>query len=282
MTPARARTVINERLKERRGNAPVAEAPSSIAEVTEILRRDEVERFDAALSFIGDQAGADAWTLRAKIELAWAEMQLLIAKVLEEILDRRALEASVVRHKNWPGDGGAQLGTVQPGSPSARTTETIKALRVLARGHVEAGGELVDAMVQRQPQNATGYLLRAHYHRLKREWNRFDADQRQAENRGGESVPAAKLARAMEDLQRYAAKAQARAQLEALRNDYVRAQAVLVLIQDDIEATHAELTKLRATNPTHPVVLVAGPLLEEQYEFSRRLGQKPPGGVSQK
>ena len=59
---------------------------------------------------------------------------------------------------------------------------------------------------------------------------------------------------------------------ETLREEmsrYVRVQAALVLVQEDAAAAHAELETLRAMSPKHPVVTIAGPGIQAEFEASR-------------
>jgi hypothetical protein len=53
----------------------------------------------------------------------------------------------------------------------------------------------------------------------------------------------------------------------------VRAQAKLVLTEVGIEATYAELQKLRAVAPRHPIVNIAGPAIVSEYETSSALSR---------
>jgi hypothetical protein len=53
----------------------------------------------------------------------------------------------------------------------------------------------------------------------------------------------------------------------------VRAQAKLVLLQDEITAIHAELAKLKEKSPAHPIVLMLGKLVDEEYESATALRQ---------
>ena len=54
---------------------------------------------------------------------------------------------------------------------------------------------------------------------------------------------------------------------------FVRAQAKLMLLQDDVGAAYAELTKLKAISPGHPVLALVGKMIVEEYEASQALSQ---------
>ena len=49
---------------------------------------------------------------------------------------------------------------------------------------------------------------------------------------------------------------------------FVRPQAALVFVQDDITSTHAELTKLREISPNHPVVTILGPAIDKEFQVA--------------
>ena len=55
---------------------------------------------------------------------------------------------------------------------------------------------------------------------------------------------------------------------EALTKDpkFCRAQAQLVFMANGLTAKYEEYTKLKAMNPRHQLVLVAGPVIEAVYE----------------
>ena len=55
------------------------------------------------------------------------------------------------------------------------------------------------------------------------------------------------------------------------QNDFVRAQANLVLVDQAIDDKHTELQALKKVSPNHLVVRLAGPLIEEEYKTSSEL-----------
>jgi hypothetical protein len=57
----------------------------------------------------------------------------------------------------------------------------------------------------------------------------------------------------------------------AKRPDFVRAQANLVLVNDSIEEKYAALQELKRMSPTHLVVRLAGPMIEEEFKTSEEL-----------
>lgn len=54
---------------------------------------------------------------------------------------------------------------------------------------------------------------------------------------------------------------------------FVRAQAKLLLLQDDVGAAYAEFTKLKAMSPGHPVLALVGKLIVDEYEAAQALSQ---------
>jgi hypothetical protein len=119
------------------------------------------------------------------------------------------------------------------------------------------------------------YLANANYYRLRGQWLEFDRMMRYAEDtETGNNPPAKTYLRAMEALQRYVDPGKAKELLEetlARRPDFVRAQANLVLVDRNVEATYAQLQKLRETSPQHIVVRLAGPMIEEEYVTAQQL-----------
>jgi hypothetical protein len=57
----------------------------------------------------------------------------------------------------------------------------------------------------------------------------------------------------------------------AKRPDFVRAQANLVLVNENIDEKYAELQALKQMSPTHLVVRLAGTLIEEEHKTSQEL-----------
>jgi hypothetical protein len=80
--------------------------------------------------------------------------------------------------------------------------------------------------------------------------------------------------RAMEAFERYVDPVRCEQLLKetlAKRPDFVRAQANLVLVDQGVEAKYAELQALKELSPTHLVVRLAGPAIDQEFKTSQEL-----------
>jgi hypothetical protein len=64
--------------------------------------------------------------------------------------------------------------------------------------------------------------------------------------------------------------------------DYVRIQATLVLMQQNVEARYQEFSKLKEISPNHPLVRLAGSAIQKEYEINRAVKDAtlPEAGVA--
>ncbi len=151
----------------------------------------------------------------------------------------------------------------------------IRALKVLSEEPLVSGSDLAEQAIRQDSQSQLAYLANANYYRLRGQWLEFDRMMRYAEDtETGNNPPVKTYLRAMEALQRYVDPGKAKELLEetlARRPDFVRAQANLVLVDRNVEATYAQLQKLRETSPQHIVVRLAGPMIEEEYVTAQQL-----------
>lgn len=60
-----------------------------MSEVLQILTRDESERFPQAQQYLSRLEGVDALSLRATLEMLWADGQLTLAVLAREQANRR-------------------------------------------------------------------------------------------------------------------------------------------------------------------------------------------------
>ena len=91
---------------------------------------------------------------------------------------------------------------------------------------------------------------------------------------GAEKDAGVQYLRALETLKRAAITKETRERLSAvlaINPKLVRAQAKLVLLEEGIVERHAELEKLRALAPKHPIVNIAGPAITSEYEMAQSL-----------
>jgi hypothetical protein len=272
-------------LKAERGDTGTAPRPQSLAEVMEILRLDESERFGAARDFLARLDGVDALAVRAMLEMLWAGGQLTVADLAREEakqLDAELTAANELLQLN-PNDAQLKQRMARDQKAADRESRLNQALETLALPHWEAGLTLAREVVRRTPERPDGYVVMANLYLLHEDWVSFQESMEKAEALGADR-PAILYARALERAARLRDRTGAREGLQALLSEHpglARAQAQLVLLQDDVEARYAELQKLRAINPNHAVVLLEGKTIESQYQTAVALraarGQAPAG-----
>jgi len=247
-------------------------APKSLADVDAILHLDQVDLFDGAARFAASQKGDEALALRAQIEIAHAEAQLIVADLLEACA--RGAE-SATRTLRFRADSGqtsaaerALLATLEANERQA--LEVAAALRSLAGKHAREGAELASGVVRDAPKGYRAYRIAADYHRLRKDWRAFTeavlALDRASPQSNGLLFARGLGAEALGDEE-----AATRFFTAALAKDgkFVRAQAHVVLLQKHPRRMRVELEKLRAMNPRHQLVVFATPFvasLEQSLE----------------
>jgi hypothetical protein len=271
MSSADARAFIDEVEKERgmtRG-APV----SNMEQFLEVLDGDELLRFEAASAFVAGKPGIDAMTLHAAIELSWSDGLSTVARIVEELGKREAVEAKRLANER---DSGRSFTDAQ-----ARELERLEksvafhakareALDVLAKDHLDVALGPVNESLRQFPKDRRTYRVAAFYYLLSSDWEKFDSAAAWLEE-GADKDAGVQYLRALETLRRFAIKKEARERLRAvlaINPKLVRAQAKLVLLEEGIAERHAELEKLKALSPKHPVVSIAGPEITSEYEMS--------------
>src|SRR5262249_36835718 len=119
------------------------------------------------------------------------------------------------------------------------------------------------------------------YYLMTGTWGRFDEVMGRLADTEPEDAELLYL-RALEAFKRHEQREDTRAFLQralSVNPRLVRAQAKLVLIQDDIGASHAELVQLRALAPEHPIVRITGPIIDAEFELSQSF-DRARGGAS--
>ena len=69
-------------------------APKSLDDVLNILRRDQLAFFPEAMKFLATQQGPSSLALRAQIELAWGEAQIILDEMLTRATVRLRAQAN--------------------------------------------------------------------------------------------------------------------------------------------------------------------------------------------
>lgn len=287
MSPAEARAFIAD-VQKQRGVTPDATPVTSVDQLLDILTADEVNRFEAASRLVAGKPGIDAMSLHATVELCWSDSFTTVALVVEELRKRDAVEVQRLTQER---DAGREF-TDADKKDLERAEQAVAfdvkaraALEVLAKDHLGAGGALVHEELRQFPSDPRTYRVAAFYYLLTGDWQHFDTSMQWLKDSEATDSGLQYL-RGLEALQRYAIRKEAsgflRKSLE-LNAKQVRAQAKLVLTEEGIEAIHAELEKLRAVAPRHPVVTIAGPSITTAYEmataFSKARATRPPAAA---
>lgn len=272
MSPAEAREYIAGVQKER-GVVPDPTPVTSVDQLLDILTADEVNRFQAAAQLVAGKPGIDALSLNATIELCWSDSLTTVALIVEELRKRDDADVQRLRQERDAGRDfpeAKQKELEKAEQAVAFDLKTRSALEVLAKDHLGAGGALVHEELRQFPSDPRTYRVAAFYYLLTGDWQHFDTSMQWLKDSEATDSGLQYL-RGLEALQRYAIKKEAsgflRKALE-LNPKQVRAQAKLVFTVEGIEAVHAELEKLRAVSPRHPVVTIAGPSITSAYEMS--------------
>jgi hypothetical protein len=250
--------------------------------VLEIIRGDRLPEFEAARRYAIGRQGAEALTLRAFLELSYAGLLLTAASILEE---ERKQDLTELRQLSQPRPlqdrQGAELDRARAAKLNAKAADlrkVVRALRVLSEEPMVSGSDLAEQAIRQDPKAQLAYLANADYYRLRGNWLEFDRMMRYAED--SDADPAVKtFLRAMEAFERYVDRPRCEELLKetlAKRPDFVRAQANLVLIDENIEDRYAELQELKRVSPTHLVVRLAGPMIEDEHATAQELRAPEP------
>ena len=279
MRPPEAAQVVRE-FQQAYGIPPVP-APdtpvTSMAQVLEIIRGDRLPEFEEARRFASGRQGAEALTLRAYLDLSYAGALMTAAWILEEerrqdLTELRQLTMARPLEENQ----GAKEDKARAAKLKAKTADlrkVVRALRVLSEEPLRSGSDLAEQAIRQDAKAQLAYLANANYFRLRGHWLEFDRMMRYADE-GEEDPPVRTYLRAMEAFERYVDPAKCEQLLKetlAKRPDFVRAQANLVLVDEGTEAKHEELQRLKQMSPTHLVVRLAGPMIEQEFKTAQEL-----------
>jgi hypothetical protein len=279
MRPPEAAQVVRE-FQEAYGIPPVPppDTPvTSMAQVLEIIRGDRLPEYEAARRFAAGRHGAESLTLRAYLDLSYAGALMTAAWILDEERKQDLTELRQLSQARPFDDAKAsqqdQARAAQLQAKTADLRKVVRALRVLSEEPLRSGSDLAEQAIRQDPKAQLAYLANANYFRLRGHWLEFDRMIRYAEDLEGDP-PVRTYLRAMEAYERYVDPARCEKLLKetlAKRPDFVRAQANLVLVDEGIEAKHAELQTLKSMSPKHLVVRLAGPMIELEYKTSQEL-----------
>jgi len=279
MRPPEAAQVVRE-FQQAYGIPPVPppDTPvTSMAQVLEIIRGDRLPEYDAARRFAAGRQGAEALTLRAYLDLSYAGALMTAAWILDEERRQDLTELrQLTQARPLEGNEGAKEDQARAAKLKAKAADlrkVVRALRVLSEEPLRSGSDLAEQAIHQDAKAQLAYLANANYFRLRGHWLEFDRMMRYADE-GEEDPPVRTYLRAMEAFERYVDPARCEKLLKetlAKRPDFVRAQANLVLVDEGTEAKYEELQVLKAMSPTHLVVRLAGPMIEDEYKTTQEL-----------
>jgi tetratricopeptide (TPR) repeat protein len=264
------------------GSNPLRD-PKSLDDVLEILRTDQLDLFAHGVVFAGRQGDSKALTLRAQIELAWGEAQVILADILADTTTNlrtamRALEAKEAAEE-LDEKGKAYLADLRKAVGQA--TATSEALSILANEHLTKGARMARAVIDKNPNDYHGYRVAADFHRLRQDWPSFFEMLKKVEetnpNSNGLMFLKGVAAAYREDDPAKAIDFFKKA-LER-DNKFVRSQVHVYLLQRGIANKYAEYQKIKAMNPNHQIVVWAGEFIESAY---KQLGGEMPAAPPQK
>jgi len=248
-----------------------------MGQVLEIIRGDRLPEYEAARRFAAGKQGAEALTLRGYLDLSYAGALMTAAWILDherrqDLTELRQLTMSRPMEGN-AGAGEDQARAAKLQAKTADLRKVIRALRVLSDEPLVSGADLIKQAISQDPKSQLAYLANANYFRLRGNWLEYDRMMGYADEGPGDP-PVRTYLRAMEAFDRYVDPARCEMLLKqtiAKRPDFVRAQANLVLVNEDIEEKYAELQTLKQLSPNHLVVRLAGTMIEEEYNTSQEL-----------
>jgi hypothetical protein len=257
---------------------PAPDTPvTSMAQVLEIIRGDRLPEYEAARRFAAGRQGAEALTLRAYLDLSYAGALMTAAWILDEERrqDRTELR-QLTQGRPLEDSEAAKEDQARAAKLKAKTADlrkVVRALRVLSEEPLRSGSDLAEQAIRQDPKAQLAYYANANYFRLRGHWLEFDRMMRYGAE-GEETPPIHSYLRAMEAFERYVDPARCETLLKetlAKRPDFVRAQANLVLVDEGTEAKHEELQRLKQLSPTHLVVRLAGPMIEQEFQTAQEL-----------
>jgi len=279
MRPPEAAQVVRE-FQQAYGIPPIPppDTPvTSMAQVLEIIRGDRLPEYEAARRFAAGRQGAEALTLRAYLDLSYAGALMTAAWILDEERRQDLTELrQLTQGRPLEDSEAAKADQARAAKLKAKTADlrkVVRALRVLSEEPLRSGSDLAEQAIRQDPKAQLAYYANANYFRLRGHWLEFDRMMRYGAE-GEEAPPIHSYLRAMEAFERYVDPARCETLLKetlAKRPDFVRAQANLVLVDQGTEAKHEELQRLKQLSPTHLVVRLAGPMIEQEFQTAQEL-----------
>lgn len=281
MSVEEAAKVLEEtRAKVYPKGADALEQPKSIDDVLAILKSDRIDLFESGAKKAKEEPSKKGKALAAQIEIAWGENLRIVANVMDLLLpdlraEKRELEELEAVGKLAPEDK-KRLDNLSAVLDNHQ--EVVSALSRIAPVHLAKGAKLAQALVSESPDDYEGYRVLADYYRIRGEWDRYDQMVKQVEQRHPQSselvfLRGLALAEREGDVD---GGSKLLSEVVAKDPQFTRAQAQLVFLARGLTKKHEEYLKLKASNPKHQLVLLAGPVIETVYESRERRRQRLP------
>jgi hypothetical protein len=278
MKPEEARAYLAE-VRAQRGGKPIEHLPvMSMEELVTILMNDDVTRFEEAVRYVEGRPGVDALTVHATLELAWSDAFSTIASLAEEFGKRARIDEERLRKRQATQPSlfsDADRRALHEAKEEAATlAKAYAAAAVLSQEHLRRANVPVGEALRQYEKDPRAYRVAAFYHLLNSDWPSYDKAMTWFEGHGSDA--GIQYIRAMESLKRYGVRKDAREHLEKalqINPKLVRAQAKLVLVEENIDEMNAELQRLQSMAPSHIVVNIAGPTIKREYAFSTSLAR---------
>jgi hypothetical protein len=258
---------------------PLAE-PKSVDDVLAILKSDRIDLFEGGAKRAKAEPSKKGKALAAQLEIAWAEDLRIVANLIDVLLpdlraERRELDELDAVGKLSPADKKRLDGLV---ALVEQHEQIVAAASRVALVHLSKGAQLAQALVAEAPDDYEGYRVLADYYRIGGEWDRYDEMVKQVEARHPQSsglmfLKGLALAEREGDLD---GGAKLLSDVVAKDPQFTRAQAQLVFLSRGLTKKREEFLKLKAMNPKHQLVLLAGPVIEAAYESRERRRQRMP------
>lgn len=249
-------------------NDPLAN-PRSIDDVVAILKRDDLHLFQKGVAFADKDGSPQAKHLAAQIELADGDAHLIMAHLFSDAATRLRQSVRTLRSRGlfFAASPAEQQEVAQMEKTAAQCDRMAEALTVLAYDHLTSGAKRAQALVEANPTDYHGYRVAADYYRLRQDWKKFDEMIAGIEKTNPTSNGLI-FQRGAAALQRDNKPDEAAQILRgALEKDpqFTRAQVFVLMSRTDPVETYREYEKLKQLNPTHQVVLWAGPAIVAAY-----------------
>jgi tetratricopeptide (TPR) repeat protein len=261
-------------------------APKSLDDVLEILKLDQLDLFGPGVAFAAKQDDMKALTLRAQIELAWGEAQMILAEIFSQTAKYlgttlRSLEAKDAAGALSDSDR-EKLDKLRKEAGQAKIVSD--ALARLATEHVAEGAKHAKTVMEKNPSDYQGYRLAADFYRLRQDWQSFDEMVKKIEETNPQSNGLLFLKGVSAANREGDASKANEFYRKALSNDpkFTRAQVQVVLLQNGIKDTYTEFKALKALNPNHQIVVWAGELIESAWEREQQRRQQVKDVIQRK